>query len=150
MVAGAPVVVVEEVVLRGADWLAQRWVGGDPRFKHMALAQRRRPPRCPSVLGPVAQPRRSGGRGLGRCGTSPATVIPDDVRGRAYVQNHPLPRSDGDWAYDAVNEVYFDDLDGLARRIRWFEDNRVGAQPDELFGASWFLAVRETVLFDRT
>ena len=32
-------------------------------------------------------------------------VIPADVRGLAYIQNHPLPRAGGEWAYDAVNEV---------------------------------------------
>ena len=49
-------------------------------------------------------------------------------------------------AYDAVNEVYFDDLDGLRRRVGWFRDNRVGAAADDLFGATWFLAVREQVI----
>ncbi len=75
-----------------------------------------------------------------------ATVIPGDIRGQAYVQNHPRPRPDGDWHYDAVNEVYFEDLEGLARRVRWFEDNRVGSQPDELTQASWFLALREVIV----
>ena len=49
-------------------------------------------------------------------------------------------------AYDAVNEVYFDDFEGLRSRIDWFEANEVGVSGDELFGPSTFLAVREVVV----
>jgi hypothetical protein len=140
-------VVVDEVVLRGADWLAERWLDGGPRYKHLALARRAD---GLSALEFSRRWREHAGQVGGASSSAPPTPIPEDVRGQAYVQNHPVPRPNGDWTYDAVNEVYFDDLDRLLGRIRWFRDNRVGAQPAELFGASWFLAVRETVLFDRT
>jgi hypothetical protein len=55
----------------------------------------------------------------------------------AYVQNHPLGRP-----YDAVNEVYFDDLADLRRRVVWFE----GAKADpELFTESRLISVKEVV-----
>lgn len=44
-------------------------------------------------------------------------VVPDDVRGLAYVQHHPVG---DDPPYDAVNEVWFDSLDALRRRAEWF------------------------------
>ena len=72
-------------------------------------------------------------------------MIPEDVRGLAYVQNHPL-RDDDLSPYDAVNEVYFDDLDGLRRRVEWFRDNEIGQVPDDLFGATSFMAVQEDVI----
>jgi hypothetical protein len=138
------VVVADEVVLRGADWLTRRWVDGGDRFKHMAVARRA----LGLTAAQFAQRWRDHAGHVGGSGGS--TAIPAEVRGLAYIQNHPQPRPDDDEGYDAVNEVYFDDVLGLARRAAWFRDNRVGAQPDDLTGSSWFLAVRETVLFDRT
>jgi hypothetical protein len=44
--------------------------------------------------------------------------------------------------FDAVNEVYFDDLAGLRQRVGWFAANPVA---DPLFGSSRFVCVRETV-----
>jgi hypothetical protein len=44
-------------------------------------------------------------------------VIPDEVRGLAYVQYHPI---DEDPPLDAVNQVWFDDLESLRRRAEWF------------------------------
>src|SRR5690606_16460159 len=38
--AGFGLVVAEEHVGRGADWLAARWADGGPRLKHMAVARR--------------------------------------------------------------------------------------------------------------
>ncbi len=133
-------VVVDEVVVRGADWLAQRWASGGPTFTHLALARRAE----------GLTPEELSRRWRDHAGRAGASTIPDDVLGLAYVQNHPVPRPDGDWLYDAINEVHFDDLDGLARRVRWFEANGVGASADELFRASWFLAVRQIVLLDTT
>ncbi|HXY90960.1 MAG TPA: hypothetical protein VEP49_00640 [Acidimicrobiia bacterium] len=135
------VLVADEVVLRGADWLERRWRQGGAKVKHMAFASR--------AVGLTAAEfserwKRHAGS-VGRAGAS-ALVVPDHARGQAYVQNHPLPRSSGDWAYDAVNEVYFDDVDGLRARIDWFREN-VDPTADDLFRASWFLAVREDVLF---
>lgn len=70
------------------------------------------------------------------------------VRGLAYVQNHPRPRPAGEWPYDALNEVWFDDLASLRGRIDWFSRNPPGAASagHDLFGQSWFLAAREVVL----
>jgi hypothetical protein len=135
----APVVVAEPVVLRGAEWLERRWLDPAPRFKHMALAARA-PGLTPTEFS--ARWRDHAGRARGATGT---TAIPDDVKGLAYVQDHPLV-SDGGDAYDAVNEVYFDDVDALQRRVDWFRDNEIGQTPDEMFGATTFLLVREEIL----
>jgi hypothetical protein len=126
---GGDGLVVEERVVRGADWLERRWREATPVFKHIALAQRA------SGLTQAAFSERW----AQHAGTVGSRPIPDEVRGLAYVQNHPVP---GDWPYDAVNEVYFDDIDILRTRIAFFED----APTDELFGAHWFLAVREEVV----
>jgi hypothetical protein len=132
------VVVADPVVLRGAEWLERRWLDPTPRFKHMALAARA-PGLTPTEFS--ARWRDHAGRAAGASGT---TVIPDDVKGLAYVQDHPLV-SDGAAAYDAVNEVYFEDLDALQRRVDWFRENEIGREPDDLFGATSFLVVREEI-----
>ena len=135
------VLVADELVLRGANWLEQRWRDGGERLKHMAIALRARD------LTPTEfseRWRNHAGR-MGRAG-APAIVIPDAARGQAYVQNHPRSRPAGDWAYDAVNEVYFDDIEGLQARVDWFREN-FDASDDELVHASWFVAAREEVLF---
>jgi hypothetical protein len=136
----SPVVVAEEVVLRGADWLEERWLEGGPRLKHMAVALRS----ADLTSEEFSQRWRSH---AGRVGgsTAPATVIPDAARGLAYVQDHPRPRPSGEWAYDALNEVWFDDLDGLRARLDWFGANPP-VLPDDLFRASWFLAAREELV----
>jgi hypothetical protein len=136
----APVVVADELVLRGADWLQRRWQDGGEELKHMALALRA-PDLSPAEFS--ARWRSHAGR-TGRAG-APALVIPQEARGRAYVQNHPRPRPAGDWPYDAVNEVYFDDLEGLQTRIDWFREN-VEPEGDDLVRASWFVAASEEVL----
>jgi hypothetical protein len=135
-----PTVVADEVVLRGADWLEQRWRVGGPKLKHMALARRR----SELSAAEFSERWRAHAGGVTRGGTR--TPIPDEARGLAYVQNHPRPRAAGEWAYDAVNEVYFDDLADLERRIAWFREN-LDAGVDDLVQESWFLAVREAVLF---
>jgi hypothetical protein len=81
-----------------------------------------------------------------RPGAASASVIPESARGRAYVQNHPCPRTTGEWAYDALNEVYFDDEEGLRARIDWFRENLSGQADGDLFGRSWFIAAREEVV----
>lgn len=138
--AASPVLVAEESVMRGAGWLDRRWRDGGGKPKHMAVAVRA------AGLTPAefserwrAHSGRTGGKGT-------RDAIPDRVRGLAYVQNHPCPRAAGDWAYDAVNEVYFDDEAGLRARIAWFRENLPGPVRGDLFRASWFLAVREEVL----
>ncbi|TDC65012.1 hypothetical protein E1200_19170 [Actinomadura sp. GC306] len=133
--AASAVVAAEESVMRGAGWLDRRWRAGGERLKHMAVA----------VRAEGLAPAEFSERWRGHAGRTRA-AIPDRVRGLAYVQNHPLPRAAGDWAYDAVNEVYFDDEAGLRARIAWFRENLPGPVRDDLFRASWFLAVREEVL----
>jgi hypothetical protein len=123
-------------VLRGGDWLDERWAAGGPRLKHMAIARRA------AGLTPAEFSQRWQNH-AGRVG---ATPIPDVARGCAYAQNHPLPRAEGDWIYDAVNEVWFDDLDALRTRIRWMTDALRGKPDDDFLGESSFLAVQEEVL----
>lgn len=126
---GAPCMVVDEHVVRGADWLDQRWRAGGPRLKHMALAAR-----APDLTAEEFSERWR--RHAGSVGTTP---IPEVARGQAYVQDHPLP---GDWAYDAVTEVWFDDEAGLRARIAFFDEVGIAGAGDLVRDAS-FLAVRE-------
>ncbi len=136
------VVVATEVVRRGADWLRARWSEGGPKFKHMALARRA------DHLTPAEFSRRWQAHAgtISRSGAAGDLVIPDDARGLAYVQDHPVPRREGGWAYDAVNEAYFDDLAGLQLRAGWFEQNVGRDAQEDLVGDRWFLCVREDVL----
>jgi hypothetical protein len=128
-----PSVVAEEAVVRGAGWLGERWRDGGPMVKHMALATR---------AAGLTQAEFAT-RWRAHAGTAGGTPIPDEARGLAYVQNHPVP---GRWPYDAVNEVYFRDLDGLRRRVEWFRSNVPEPADGSLFGQSWLLAVREVVI----
>ncbi|MGF7238646.1 MAG: EthD domain-containing protein [Frankia sp.] len=147
--AASPVIVAEEVVLRGADWLPTRWADGGARFKHMAIALRS------ADLTPAEFSRRwkghAGRSGVGQAQPGPAGAdrpapIPESVRGLAYVQNHPVARASGEWAYDALNEVYFDDAGVLRERIAWFRDNLRGRGGTDFVRRSWFLAAREEVV----
>ena len=135
-------IVADEFVLRGADWLERRWRGGGTKLKHMAIAVRA------SGLTPAefSQAWRSRAGQIRRPGAADVTVIPNDARGHAYVQNHPQPRTAGEWAYDAVNEVYFDDLESLRTRITWLRENLSGQAEADLVRQSWFIAAQETVL----
>ena len=128
-------VVAEEHVLRGEHWLDARWRHGGARFMHMAFA-RRAPGLAP---GEFAQRWRS------HAGSAGGVLIPEEAKGLAYAQHHPLPRAVGEWPFDAVNEVWFDELEGLRLRVEWFQEN-LDPAGDDLFGPSLFLAVRETVL----
>jgi hypothetical protein len=138
--AASPVIVAEEAVLRGAGWLDRRWRDGGDRLKHMALAVRA------AGLTPAgfSQAWHSRAGQVRRAGATRVTAIPDEVRGRAYVQNHP--DLTGERAYDAVNEVWFDDLAGLRARVEWFRANLSGPAEADLVRQSWFIAVREHVL----
>ncbi|HEY6532315.1 MAG TPA: hypothetical protein VIY72_08435 [Acidimicrobiales bacterium] len=128
-------VVIEEHVVRGLEWLDARWRDDGDRFKHMAFARR-----APSLT--VAE---FASRWRSHAGTLGGASIPEEIKGRAYAQNLPVPRAAGEWPFDAVNEVWFDDLDGLRRRVEWFQQYHEPTG-DDLFGPSVFLAVRETVV----
>jgi hypothetical protein len=129
----SPVVVTDERVVRGAEWLEQRWRGGGPKLKQLAIATRA----TGLTLLQFLELWRS------RAGKIGATPIPEAYRGLAYLQNHPRIMADRDWAYDAINEVYFDDMDSLLARIAYFERELTGQAEAGLVGANWFLAVRE-------
>jgi len=133
--------VVDEVVLRGADWLERRWSDGGEKVKHVAIAQRA------DGLSPVefSERWRAQAGTIGRSATE-VLRIPNEARGNAYVQNHPRARVSGESAYDACNEVYFEDLDGLRRRIEWLDRALADGMQDPLVKENWFLAVREAVV----
>jgi hypothetical protein len=134
--AASPVVVSDEQVVRGADWLERRWQDGAPKLKQLAIATRAGGLTLPQFL----ELWRS------RAGTIGSVPIPEAFRGLAYVQNHPRPTAGLDWAYDAVNEVYFDDAESLLARIEYFERELKDRGEDDLISANWFLAVREEPL----
>jgi hypothetical protein len=134
--ASSPVVVAAEHVMRGEDWLEQRWRRGGDKLKHMAIARRAE----------GLTPAEFFDRWRNRAGKVGAVVIPDEARGLAYLQNHPVPRTDGEWPYDALNEVYFDDQAGLQARINWFAATLDQDSEADLVGAAWFVAAREEVL----
>lgn len=129
---GSLVVPVDEVVVRGAEALAARWADGDERCKMMSFG-RRNPALTRAEF--VERWRAEAGR-LG------GDHIPDDLRGLAYVQDHPLG---DDPPLDAVNEVWFDRLDDVHRRAEWFAARPVPADlmspPD-----CWSLVLREIVV----
>ncbi|NKY45734.1 hypothetical protein [Nocardia cerradoensis] len=131
-------VIAREHVLRGGEWLERRWDDGGDRLKHMAVAVR-----AASLTAEEFATRWRAHAGTVRRPGAATVAIPDAARGRAYVQNHPVAATRT--AYDAVNEVYFDDVTGLRTRIDWFRDNGPSG-PDGLFDRSWFLAAREVVL----
>lgn len=129
----SPVVVTEENVARGADWLERRWLDGGPKLKQLAIATRA----DGLTLQQFLELWRS------RAGKIGAVPIPEAYRGLAYVQNHPQVEAGRDWAYDAINEVYFEQLDDLLARIAYFERELAGSAENDLVSANWFLAVRE-------
>jgi len=131
----SPLLLAEEHVIRGADWLEERWRQGGPRLKHMAIA-RRAAGLTPTEFSELWKTR------AGKVGS---VTIPDEARGRAYVQNHQLVPPAGPWAYDAFNEVYFesDDVDGVRARIDFFADTMKAHSEDDLVSESWFVVGRE-------
>jgi hypothetical protein len=134
----SPLLIAEEHVLRGPEWMDERWRRGGSVLKHMAIA-RRAAGLTPTQFSELWKSR------AGQVGT---VVIPDEARGRAYVQNHPLPSPDGSWAYDALNEVYFDvdDLGGVRARIEFFAATMKTNREDDLVSESWFVVAREELL----
>lgn len=137
-------VVAEEHVLRGAQWLQQRWSDG-AKFKHMALARRAHgltpqefADRWRAKAGKLQAPAAGGGRTL--------APIPDTVKGCAYVQNHPLLGAQ-EWPYDAINEVYFEDLTALRARVDFFQQRDVAQSEAGLVREPRFMAVREHIVW---
>jgi hypothetical protein len=140
--AASPVIVVDEVVVRGEDWLEQRWRQGGQKLKHMAIA--RRATHLSAAEFSAVWRNRAGM--VRRPGAAEATPIPEVARGNAYVQNHPVARADGEWAYDAFNEVYFDDIESLRRRADWFAEALGTGTEDDFVSVNWFLVASEEVL----
>jgi hypothetical protein len=134
----SPLFVAEEHVLRGSDWMEERWRSGGARLKHMAIA-RRAAGLTPARFSELWRTR------AGKVGT---VLIPDEARGRAYVQNHALPPPHGSWAYDALNEVYFDadDFDGIRARMAFFAETMKEHGEEDLVSASWFVVAREELV----
>jgi hypothetical protein len=134
----SPLFLAEEHVLRGTDWMEERWRTGGARLKHMAIATRAAG-LTPAQFSDLWRTR------AGKVGT---VVIPDEARGRAYVQNHPLPPPGDSWAYDALNEVYFDaeDLEGVRARIAFFAETMKDQGEEDLVSKNWFLVAREELL----
>jgi len=131
-------VVADEAVLRGGDYLDARWRLGGERLKMMSFGRRN----------PRLTPREFSARWRNEAGRLGDERIPDDVRGLAYVQNHPVPLDGHEWPLDAVNEVYFERLDHLRRRAEWFAA-RQEAAPAETFmspAETWSMLVREAPL----
>ncbi len=129
---GVIAVPVDEVVVRGAEALTTRWADAGERFKMMSVG-RRNPALTRAEF--VERWRTEAGR-LG------GDRIPDELRGLAYVQNHP--RGD-DPPFDAINEVWFDRLDDLRRRAEWFAARPI---PADLMSPAdcWSLYLRETLV----
>ncbi|MDX6745128.1 hypothetical protein [Actinocorallia sp. A-T 12471] len=134
----SPVLLATEAVMRGADWLAARWHDPSPRLKHLALATRA------AGLTPeeFSARWRAHAGSVRRPGEPGPTPIPDEARGFAYVQSHPLPGLPR--AYDALTEVYFTTRESLAARVAWFA--AAPAADPALFATSHLLPARETVL----
>jgi hypothetical protein len=133
--AVASVVLVEEVIQRGGEWLERRWYNGGRKWKHVALARR--------AQGISAAEFSTGWRGHAGSATTKqggTVAIPESARGLAYVQNHPAHRASGDWLYDAITEVWFDDPQSVQSRVAWFRDNFV---TDDLFGEATFVTLTE-------
>lgn len=138
--AQADEVLAEEEVMRGDEWIAQRWLDGGPRLKHITLAQR--------AVG--LTPTEFAAKWRSHAGTASGSPIPAEARGSAYVQNHPVLDAFHQWRYDAINEVYVEDEAALHARIDWFAENDVANSDRGLFGATWFMVVEETVLQRRS
>jgi hypothetical protein len=103
-------VVATELPLRGPEDPAALWATGGERFVMMSFG--RRDPRL--TLPEFLERWRHEAGSLG------GQAIPDEVRGHAYVQDHPLVLPGHEWSYDAVNEVHLAQLDHLRIRRDWF------------------------------
>jgi hypothetical protein len=129
-------VVAEEVVLRGQDHLDACGHGEGERYKMLSFGRRN----------PALAPQELSARWRGESGRLGGREIPAAVLGLAYVQNHPVPLDGHEWPYDAVNEVWFDRVDDLRKRVAWFAARSTGGlwSPE-----SWSACVREATLSSR-
>jgi hypothetical protein len=135
----AHVIVAEEVIQRGSDWLASRWNTGGRRWKHVSLARR-----AAGLTQAEFSERWRNHAGRATTKNAAFAPIPAAARGLAYVQNHPLIGVE--WPFDAITEVWFDNRESMQARIDWFRDN---VTTDELFGETHFLLVAEDVLSNK-
>ena len=103
-------VVAEEHVVRGSDDGDQLWDGVGERYLMMSFGKRSPGLTLPQFLD----------RWRAEAGNLGGSAIREDVRGRAYVQNHPLVIEGHEWPFDAVNEVHCTQFDDLRRRRDWF------------------------------
>ncbi len=101
---------------------------------------------------PSLSPEEFSARWRNEAGRLGGEAIPDDVRGAAYVQNHPVPLDDGhEWPLDAVNEVYLERMDDLRRRAAWMaartgDAGRADAVPFMSPTETWSMGVSEALL----
>lgn len=136
-------VITREEILRGADWLEQRWRTRDDKLKHMALARR-----APGLTAAEFSERWRNRPGrIGGSAQAPSVAIPEAAKGKAYCQNHPIADSlETAPAYDAINEVYFDRLEDMRARIAFFRDHPVAQLDADLVSEPKFVIVRERVV----
>jgi len=137
----SPLLVADEHVARGADWLAARWASGGG-LKHLAIASR-----AEGLTAAEFSERWRNRAGVVRDASGTIVTIPDEARGCAYVQNHLLPPPPEGWAHDAVNEVHLPDDAALRTRIEWFAEHLDPAAEADLVRDTSFLAVHETLVF---
>jgi hypothetical protein len=135
----------DELVLRGADWLDRRWREGSPKLKHMALARKAHG----LSAAEFSERWRNRPGQLGGGPSAPVITIPDAARGHAYVQNHPRQPIEPS-AYDAINEVYFDDLAAMRTRIEFFAQHDLLKADSELISQTQFAIVLEHVISARS
>ncbi len=124
-------VVAEEVVMRGEDYIDLRWQTGGDRLKMMSFGKRN--PRL--TLEEFLE------RWRGQAGRLGGEAIPEQARGLAYIQNHPLLLEGHAWPFDAINEVYFDHLEHLRERQAYFAARQEAALRTE---AESFMSPTET------
>ena len=134
-------VVAEEVVLRGRDNLDARWEAGGERSKMMSFGRRH----------PTLSLDEFSTRWRAEAGRLGGEQIPEDVRGSAYVQNHPVRVDGHDWPFDAVNEVYVERLDELRRRSAWMaarqdRARRADTAPFMSPTETWSMCLREELM----
>jgi hypothetical protein len=135
------VIIAEEHILRGADWLDLRWRDPMPKYKHMALA--RRAAGLSAAEFSERWRNRSGRMGGGSA--APTLEIPAAARGHAYVQNHPV-HGTHHALYDAINEVYFDDIASMQSRLELFANHNAVQHDADLVSEARFVIVEEQLL----